>query len=353
MSLNFWKNKKVFLTGHTGFKGSWLCLWLQSLGAQVTGFSLEAPTKPNLFELADVKNGMNSIFGDVRDMNKFSMAIQEAQPEIVFHLAAQAIVRQSYIDPIETYSTNIMGTIHLYEAIKLCASVKAVVNVTSDKCYENKEWVWGYRENEPMGGFDPYSSSKGCVELITSSYRNSFFNNKNGSKVGLASARAGNVIGGGDWAKDRLIPDILHAIGIGNEVIIRNPLSIRPWQHVLEPLSGYMLLAQKLFEEKNQYAEAWNFGPNENDAKSVQWIVESLISKWGGNCKWRKDLNEQPHEASYLKLDCSKVKQKLGWQPKWTLDEALLQIVAWQKAYMQNKNMRDTTLNQIDQYQKA
>lgn len=348
----FWRGKKVFMTGHTGFKGSWLSLWLQQMGAQVTGFALHPPTNPSLFEVANVAQGMTSIIGDIRDAEALSRAMREAAPDIVIHMAAQPLVRYSYVNPVETYSTNVMGTVHLLEAVRQTPTVRAVVNVTSDKCYDNKEWVWGYRENEPMGGFDPYSNSKGCAELVASAYRNSFFNpaKYNEHKVALASARAGNVIGGGDWAADRLIPDILRAISDNKPVVIRSPHAIRPWQHVLEPLSGYLLLAENLYTQGIAYAEGWNFGPNDEDAKPVQWIVEQLTQQWGEGASWQLDGGEHPHEAHYLKLDCSKAKMRLDWQPRWHLGHTLEMIVAWQQAWLARQDMRSFTLKQIEQY---
>lgn len=350
---SFWRGKKVFLTGHTGFKGSWLSLWLQQLGAEVTGYALIPPTHPSLFEVANVGQGMRSLIGDIRDGLLLKEAMRVAAPDIVMHLAAQALVRRSYVDPVETYSTNVMGTVHLLEAVRQTPSVRAVVNVTSDKCYENKEWVWGYRESEPLGGFDPYSNSKGCSELVTAAYRNSFFNpaNFDQHRVALASGRAGNVIGGGDWAEDRLIPDILRAISAGRPVVIRNPHAIRPWQHVLEPLSGYLLLARKLYEDGAVYAEGWNFGPNDEDAKPVQQIVEQLTRQWGEGASWQLDQAVHPHEAHYLKLDCSKAKMRLGWQPRWSLAQALAQITVWQKAFLQGADMRELSLQQISAFQ--
>ena len=355
MNVGFWKGKRVLLTGHTGFKGSWLSLWLQSMGAQVTGFALAPPTQPSLFDVAKVAEGMTSIVGDIRDLSHLRAVFAEHQPEIVIHMAAQALVRYSYVEPVETYSTNVMGTVNLLEAVRGADSVKAVVNVTSDKCYENKEWAWGYRENEPMGGFDPYSNSKGCAELVASAYRNSFFNSDTYQQhgVALASARAGNVIGGGDWAEDRLIPDIMRAISDNNPVQIRNPHAIRPWQHVLEPLSGYLLLAQKLYEDGTDYAEGWNFGPNDEDAKPVQWIVEQLTRSWGEGASWVVDGGDHPHEAHYLKLDCSKAKGQLEWYPGWHLDATLDKIVEWQRAYRDKKDMKAVTLAQIADYMKG
>ncbi len=348
----FWSGKKVFVTGHTGFKGSWLCLWLQQLGAEVTGYALQPPTNPSLFEVAQVARGMKSIIGDIRDGETLANAMHAAEPDVVIHMAAQPLVRYSYSEPVETYSTNVMGTVHLLEAVRKTPSVRAVVNVTSDKCYENKEWVWGYRENEAMGGYDPYSSSKGCAELVASAYRNSFFNPVKYSehRVALANARAGNVIGGGDWADDRLIPDILNAISEERPVVIRNPHAIRPWQHVLEPLSGYLQLAQRLYEEGTAYAEGWNFGPNDEDAKPVQWIVEQLTQQWGEGASWQLDQADHPHEAHYLKLDCSKAKMRLEWHPRWDLAKTLEMIVIWQRAYLAQQDMRKISLEQIKKF---
>lgn len=353
MNATFWAGKHVFVTGHTGFKGSWLSLWLQQFGAHVTGYALAPPTNPSLFEVARVAQGMTSVISDIRDGPALTQTMRKAAPDIVIHMAAQPLVRRSYVDPVENYSTNIMGTVHLLEAVRQTPSVRAVVNVTSDKCYENKEWVWGYRENEPMGGFDPYSSSKGCAELITAAYRNSFFNTNKHSEhqVALATARAGNVIGGGDWAEDRLIPDILSAIQRGQNVNIRNPHATRPWQHVLEPLSGYLALSEKLYTEGSVFAEAFNFGPAEEDAKPVEWIVERLTQQWGDGANWMLDQADHPHEANYLKLDCSKAKMRLGWRPRWTLEAALEKIILWHKAYIRGDDMRELTLRQISAYQ--
>jgi CDP-glucose 4,6-dehydratase len=349
---SFWKGKVVLLTGHTGFKGSWLALWLQSMGAKVIGYALAPPTNPSLFVTANVTEDMISIESDIRDFALLLDVFKKYQPEIVIHMAAQPLVRYSYANPIETYSTNVMGTVHLLEASRLTNSVRAIVNVTSDKCYENREWAWGYREIEPMGGYDPYSNSKGCAELVASAYRSSYFNpvNFNDHGVALASARAGNVIGGGDWADDRLIPDIMRAIIQGKPVNIRNPHAIRPWQHVLEPLSGYLILAQKLFEHGSVYGEGWNFGPNDEDAKPVSWIVDQLTSTWGNDASWIQDDGNHPHEAHYLKLDCSKAKMRLNWRPRWHLDETLAAIVDWHHAHQAGKNMRNFSLAQIQQF---
>lgn len=351
----FWYGKRVFLTGHTGFKGSWLSLWLQRLGAEVTGYALSPPTNPSMFEVANVGDAMRSIIADVRDAETLAGSLRAASPDIVIHMAAQPLVRYSYQAPVETYATNIMGTVHLLEAVRRTDSVRAVVNVTSDKCYENKGWHWGYRENEPMGGYDPYSNSKGCAELITAAYRDSFFNAAKHSEhgVALASGRAGNVIGGGDWAQDRLIPDVLRALETGQSVNIRSPGAYRPWQHVLEPLSGYLTLAEMLSTEGPVYAEGWNFGPADEDVKPVQWIVERLTQSWGTGASWQVDRNQHPHEAHYLKLDCSKARSVLGWSPKWQLPEALKRIVEWHKAYLGRANMQAFTLDQIAQYETA
>ena len=347
MNPSFWCGKQVFLTGHTGFKGSWLSLWLQSVGANVIGYALPPPTSPSLFVTANVADEMTSVTGDVRDFSALLSTLKKYQPEIVIHMAAQALVRYSYANPIETYATNVMGTVHLLEAARQTGSVRAIVNVTSDKCYENREWVWGYRENEPMGGHDPYSSSKGCAEIVTSAYRRSFFEQ---SGIGLASARAGNVIGGGDWADDRLIPDIVRAIVADKAVSIRNPNAIRPWQHVLEPLSGYLMLAQKLYEDGKTYSEGWNFGPNDEDAHSVEWIVEQITQMWGEGASWVLDEGNHPHEAHYLRLDCSKAKARLNWHPRWRLTHALQQIVDWHQLCRDKKDMREITLRQIQSY---
>ncbi len=353
MNPSFWRGKRVFLTGHTGFKGSWLSLWLQSLGVQLIGYSLPPPTSPSLFDIVNVSHRMTSLFGDIRDLVKLKAAFEYHKPEIVIHMAAQPLVRYSYQNPVETYSTNVMGTVNLLEAVRSTPGVKAVVNITTDKCYENQEWVWGYRENEPMGGFDPYSNSKGCAELVSSAYRSSFFNADKYKihGVALATVRAGNVIGGGDWAQDRLIPDILSAFGQGREVNIRNPNSIRPWQHVMEPLRGYLDLAEKLYVYGPDFSEAWNFGPSDEDVKSVGWIVEQMANLWGGNAKWSVDTGDHPHEANYLKLDISKVRKRLDWHPKLRLNDALELIIQWAKAFQDGSDMRQITLAQLDEYQ--
>jgi len=349
----FWKGRRVLVTGHTGFKGSWLSLWLQALGAQVVGYALAPPTNPSLFEVAEVGQGMTSTIGDMRDLVKLQAVFDEHKPEVVIHMAAQPLVRYSYQNPVETYSTNVMGTVHVLEAVRNTPGVKAVVNITTDKCYENREWVWGYRENEPMGGYDPYSNSKGCAELVSSAYRSSFFNASSYAQhgVALATVRAGNVIGGGDWAQDRLIPDILGAFEKSNLVNIRNPHAIRPWQHVLEPLRGYLTLVERLYEQGSGYAEGWNFGPNEEDAKPVGWIVEQMAAMWGNGAQWKIDIGEHPHEANYLKLDISKARNRLDWHPVLRLNDALNLIVDWAKQRQAGADIRKLTLKQINSYQ--
>lgn len=353
MNPAFWNGKRVLLTGHTGFKGSWLSLWLQSMGAQVVGYALAPPTNPSLFEVAKVSQGMTSIIGDIRDLAQLQAVFAEHKPEIVIHMAAQPLVRYSYQNPVETYSTNVMGTVHLLEAVRNTPGVKAVVNITTDKCYENREWVWGYRENEPMGGYDPYSNSKGCAELVSAAYRSSFFNADSYAQHGVATAtvRAGNVIGGGDWAQDRLIPDILAAFEQGRKADIRNPHAIRPWQHVMEPLRGYLTLAEQLFEHGPSFGEGWNFGPNDEDAKPVGWIVEQMAALWGLDARWQIDTGEHPHEAHYLKLDISKARNRLDWHPALRLKDALALIIDWSKQREAGANMRQLTLAQLQSYQ--
>lgn len=350
MNPGFWNRRKVFITGHTGFKGSWLSLWLQHLGAQVTGFALEPPSNPSHFKVANVADGMVSLHGDIRNLEQVSKALEKSDSEIVVHMAAQAIVRDSYEQPVATYDSNVMGTVNVLEAIRCTPSVKAAIVVTSDKCYENREWDWGYRENDSMGGHDPYSNSKGCAELVTAAYRKSFFNNIE-NPIAVATVRAGNVIGGGDWAKDRLVPDMVRAIATGCPVLIRNPCAIRPWQHVLEPLSGYLVLARKLYEDGLSYTGGWNFGPRDEDAREVQWIVEQFTDLWGGGATWETDSFHHPHEANYLKLDCSKAKNRLKWNSKWDLAQAIEKIVAWHKAFLDGKDMHEVTLNQINTYE--
>jgi len=348
VSPSFWKDKKVFLTGHTGFKGSWLSLWLQSMGAQVKGYALSPPTTPALFTEANVAEGMGSEIGDIRDLDATINSMNAFDPDVLIHMAAQPLVRLSYHEPVLTYATNVMGTVHVLEAARKCPNLHCIVNVTTDKCYENREWEWGYRENEPMGGHDPYSNSKGCAELVTTAYRKSFFNNKDGAVI--ASVRAGNVIGGGDWAEDRLIPDVLRAFEKNETVVIRSPKAIRPWQHVLEPLSGYLVLAQELWQRGDEFAEGWNFGPKDDDNQTVEWIVEKLVECWGDGANWKLDTKQQPHEAQYLKLDISKARTRLHWTPTWDLGKSLNQIVNWHRAWLSRENIRQYCLNEINTY---
>ncbi len=345
---DFWRGKRVLLTGHTGFKGSWIALWLQSMEVDLHGMGLAPPTNPALFDVARVAEGMDHQITDIRDYEKVHYLVAAIRPEIIIHMAAQPLVRLSYQQPIDTYATNVMGTVHVLEAARQAGSVRAIVNVTTDKCYDNKEWVWGYREDEPMGGHDPYSSSKGCAELVSNAYRKSFFGAEG---VAMATARAGNVIGGGDWAADRLVPDVLRALGKREPVQIRNPHAVRPWQHVLEPLSGYLLLAERLWDDGPTYAEGWNFGPRDEDAQPVQWIVEQLCTSWGQGARWVRQPGDHPHEASYLKLDISKARQRLDWAPRWSLQNALTRITEWHQAWLGGADMRALCLQQIHQYQ--
>ena len=347
---SFWKGKKVFLTGHTGFKGSWLSLWLQNMGALVKGYSLDVNTKPALFIQANVAAEMESETGDIRNLEQLTKSMISFSPDILIHMAAQPLVRLSYQEPVDTYTTNVIGTVNVLEAARKCSALKAIVSVTTDKCYENKEWEWGYRESEPMGGHDPYSSSKGCAELVTSAYRRSFFSSE--GTASLASARAGNVIGGGDWAEDRLIPDILRAFEKSKPVVIRNPLSTRPWQHVLEPLSGYLVLAQELFLNGDNFAEGWNFGPKDEDCKPVSLILDQMVKYWGTGASWELDKNINPHEAGFLKLDCSKALSRLKWKPKWNLQLTLRSIVEWHQIYSNGGDVKKQCLKEINTYRK-
>jgi CDP-glucose 4,6-dehydratase len=346
LNRGFWNGKRVLITGNTGFKGAWLSLWLADTGANVIGYSLPAPTNPSLFDAARLSDVTNSIEGDVRDLDRLKRVIAREKPDVIFHLAAQSIVRESYSDPVTTYATNVMGTVHLLEAAR-GSSARAIVIVTSDKCYENKEWAWPYRENEPMGGRDPYSSSKGCAELVTAAYRASFF----ADGPAIASARAGNVIGGADWAKDRLVPDLVRAFERGEAAVIRNPLAIRPWQHVLEPLAGYVILAQTLYE-KREGSEGWNFGPADTDVRPVEWIADTLVSLWGGGAQWTHDRAHHPHEAHTLTLDSSRARRILGWRPRLSLHDALEWIVEWHKEFVAApSSARDLTLRQISRFE--
>lgn len=345
LSSAFWNNKRVLVTGHTGFKGGWLSIWLQRLGANVAGFALPAATEPSLFALANVADGLRSETGDIRDLERVSELVIDFRPEIIIHMAAQALVRPSYADPVETYATNVMGTVNILEAARNCDAVQAIVNVTTDKCYENLERDEGYRENEPLGGHDPYSSSKGCAELVTSSYRRSF-------ALNVASARAGNVIGGGDWAEDRLLPDMMRSFMSGEPGSIRNPASTRPWQHVLEPLHGYLLLAQRLYENNSDYAEAWNFGPDDEDAKPVDWLADRVVSLWGESASWANtSVPDQLHEAGFLRLNCDKAKERLGWQPRMSLEQALSWTVDWYRSFQRGDDVRALTERQISDYE--
>jgi CDP-glucose 4,6-dehydratase len=343
---DFWKGKRIFLTGHTGFKGSWLSLWLFSLGAEVRGYALNPPTSPSLFNEAKIDSIIDSQIADIRDQDALYESMTGFNPHILIHMAAQPLVRYSYDAPIETYEVNVIGTAKVLEAARSCPNLRAIINITTDKCYENDGRAEGYKENDPMGGYDPYSSSKGCAELVASSYRRSFLQDQG---VGIASVRAGNVIGGGDWADDRLIPDILRSFEKNKPVAIRNPKATRPWQHVLEPLSGYLILAQNLYKDQKKYAEGWNFGPNENDVKSVDWILDKMISKWPGS-SWELDNNSSPHEAGFLKLDISKAKSKLDWTPVWELSQALEKIVSWHQAWLNKEDIQVACLAEIEEY---
>ncbi|MEO7692145.1 MAG: CDP-glucose 4,6-dehydratase [Sphingomonas sp.] len=343
-----WTGRRVLVTGHTGFKGSWLSLWLNAMGAEVTGFALAPPTEPSLFEAARIARIIRHVEGDVRDLAAVRAVVEAARPEVIFHLAAQPLVRLSYVEPVETYATNVMGTVHLLEAARRTAGVKAIVCVTSDKCYENREWIWPYRESDPMGGHDPYSSSKGAAELVVSAWRRSFF--ADGGPL-LASVRAGNVIGGGDWAADRLLPDLVRAFEAGFAPLIRAPDAVRPWQHVLEALGGYLMIAERLLAGERQFADAWNFGPSDEDARPVSWIVERMRAAWGGGAEALRDTGPRPHEAGLLRLDCSRARAALGWRPSLTLDQALDWIVSWHKAVAGGADARAVTRAQIAAYQ--
>jgi CDP-glucose 4,6-dehydratase len=352
MERDFWRGKRVLLTGHTGFKGSWLSLWLQKAGAELLGYALP-PATPSLFALADLGTGMRSLHADIRDREQLGRAFGEWKPEIVFHLAAQALVRESYRQPVDTFETNVMGTVQVLEAVRLTPGVKAVLIITSDKCYENREWVWGYRESDPMGGRDPYSASKGCAELVVSSYQRSFFSLETHAQhgVAVASARAGNVIGGGDWAADRLIPDAIRAFLEGKPLTVRNPQSVRPWQHVLEPLDGYLTLAERLYRQGPAFAGAWNFGPESRDSRPVAEVVGSLARLWGDRVSWEQERTAQPHEAGSLRLDCSKAQAQLGWTPRLPLESALEWVVRWWKDWQRGANVRAISTRDIDQYE--
>lgn len=351
MTPTFWHGRRVFVTGHTGFKGAWLSLWLQQMGAELTGYALPPATSPNLFDVAGVERGMRSITGDVRDLPALQSAMQQAQPEVVLHLAAQALVRPGYADPVGTYASNVMGTVHLCEAVRQTPSVRAVVCVTSDKCYANQEWEWAYRESDPMGGHDPYSASKGCSELVAASYRDAYFPAGEHARHGVAlgTARAGNVMGGGDWSADRLLPDLLRAADQDEAVSIRHPDATRPWQHVLDALAGYLLLAERLHAQGPRHAGAWNFGPDEADVRSVRQIVAQLQRQLPLKAEFAT-RSTGPHEAQALRLDSAKARHRLGWRPAWTLDQALGQLVNWHLAWRQHQDMRGVCTEQIDNH---
>lgn len=355
--MNFWEKRKIFVTGHTGFKGSWLCLWLSLLGAKVTGYAIEPQTEPSLFQLAKVKQLIASVNGDAQDLNYFKRSMLKAKPDIVIHLlSAQPNIRRSYALPVEYYSTNVMGTVNLFEAVRACKSVRAVINIATDKVYQNTGKKAGYRENDPLGGYDPYSSSKACAELVTSAYRSSYFNPKEYKthQVAVASARAGNVIGGGDFTPNRLIPDFVRTIMNGEKIFIRNPHAVRPWQHVLEALNGYIILAQKLCEDGPQYADAWNFGPDDKDAKPVEWIVKKICAEWGDDASYEIEQSKnQPFEVSYLKIDTSKTKSKLGWKSKWDIERAIINVIEWTKAFIDGKDIREICLKQIRDHMRS
>lgn len=347
---SFWTGRSVFLTGHTGFKGGWLALWLTEMGAKVYGYSLEAPTNPNFFKITNLGHKIqNSVTGDICDLLGLTNSMQIAKPSVIFHMAAQPLVKKSYINPIETFTTNIIGTINIFEAARKIDTVEAIVNITTDKCYENQEWDRPYHETDRLGGYDPYSSSKACSEIATSAYRNSFLSE---TGIKLASARAGNVIGGGDWAADRLIPDFFRSIDSDRTLRIRSPQAVRPWQHVLDPLSGYLILAEKLVTKGNNFAQAWNFGPEQSGAKTVSWILDRLSKKFN-NSKWETEKIKQQHEASLLKLDISKAKSKLGWLPRWPLETAIDNTVEWYQAFKENDNMEEFSIKQIKVYQSS
>lgn len=352
--VNQWQGRRIFLTGHTGFKGSWLALWLSRLGAKVRGYALDPCTQPNMFTLASVASVLDDVRGDIREYAKLEGCIKEFAPEVVFHMAAQPLVRRSYADPVGTYATNVMGTVHVLEAVRKTSSVRAVVCITTDKVYQNQEWVWPYRETDALGGYDPYASSKACVEIASAAYRSSFFSiaQSDGPRVALATARAGNVIGGGDWSEDRLIPDLVRGFCSGQSVLIRRPNAIRPWQHVLEPLHGYMLLAQKLLADPAKFASAYNFGPGDDDSWPVERIATKLVEMWGDCASWTRDADAGQHEAHYLRLDASKARFELGWEPRLKIETALEWTIDWYRAWHEGENMAELTAKQIDKYEK-
>lgn len=352
MNPDFWNSKSVLITGHTGFKGSWLSLWLQKLGARVTGYALPANISPSMFEVTHVAEGMTSIEGDICDLNHLKSIFREYSPEIVIHMAAQSLVRYSYQYPVETYTTNVIGTVNLFEAIRATPGIRAVLNVTSDKCYDNKEWNWGYRENEALGGYDPYSSSKACSELVTAAYRNSYFSNQDDSPV-IASARAGNVIGGGDWAQYRLIPDIIKSLSASKPVYIRNPSAVRPWQHVLEPLNGYLTLLERMYESGTRFEGPWNFGPDSVDSMPVSWIADVLCRQWSDDARWESDDASHPHEAGLLRLDSTRARIHLGWRPDISMTRRISQAADWYRAYQNQCDMHKYTMTELSEYEQS
>ena len=353
INCSFWKGRRVFITGHTGFKGSWLSIWLDALGAHVSGYALDPPTQPNLFAQAGISRAIKSTCADIRDFSRLKAAIAESRSEVVIHMAAQSVVRRGYEDPLETYSSNVMGTVHLLEAIRQLGQPSVVVNVTSDKCYENKEWVWGYRESDRLGGHDPYSNSKACAELLTSAFCDSYFHTDDSGRftTAVASARAGNVVGGGDWTRDQLIPDLMRSFLNNKPCPIRSPSALRPWQFVLEPLRGYLMLAERLAETPSRFASAWNFGPAQTDTKPVSWIADRLAQSWGGSASWHADDRTHAREAHYLRLDVSKANNELGWQPVLPLSKALDWIVAWYRVFQTGGDLARFTRTQIEQYE--
>jgi CDP-glucose 4,6-dehydratase len=348
--MKFWHGKNVLVTGHTGFKGSWLSIWLQSLGANLIGFSLEPPTQPNLFDITQISTRMKSIIGDIRNFELLEIILRKYQPEIIIHMAAQPLVNFSYQEPLITYSTNVIGTINLLEAARFTDSVKVIVNVTSDKCYQNQELDRGYHEEDNLGGYDPYSSSKACSELVTQAYSYSYLKNRG---VNIATARAGNVIGGGDWGKDRLVPDVVNACIKKQNISLRYPNALRPWQHVLEPLNGYLTLAKQLYESSPSFMQAWNFGPNEDQDKTVSWLTDTVIKYWGSEIKWIQNTSGLKHETNFLRLNSTKAKQSMGWKSQWNIETALAKTVEWYQSYFKEENMKNITLAQIDEFQKT
>ena len=344
--LDFFKNKKIFVTGHTGFKGTWLCKMLINAGAEVTGYSLEPPTSPSLFEISGIKNQMNSVIGDIRDLASLEKVFNKAQPEIVMHLAAQPLVRDSYTNPHYTYETNVMGTVNILECVRKSNEVKSMINITTDKVYQNNEWVWGYRENDPLDGYDPYSNSKSCSELVTHSYKKSFFLDRN---IAISTARAGNVIGGGDFANARIIPDCVRSAEKKESIIVRNPYSIRPYQHVLEPLNAYLMIVQKQYQRK-KYAGYYNVGPDECDCVTTGDLTDLFCKLWGEGLTWINQYDGGPHEANFLKLDCSKIKRVFGWKPRWYIEEAIKKTIEWTKVYLDNGNASGIMDKQIKEF---